>query len=203
VELPGRGARFSEPPFTDVRALARVLVPGLVPAAHQPYALFGHSFGALLAFEIARVANPAPVHLFVSAHRAPNRPLAVRTLCDLPETALFEELASLGGIPEILLRERELMRLLLPAIRADLRMTETYTPDGPPLPLPCPVTAFAGISDQLVPAAQMKDWVLYSDGRFSLHEFDGGHFYLQRPDTAVFAAITEALTGTAAMSGRA
>jgi medium-chain acyl-[acyl-carrier-protein] hydrolase len=203
VELPGRGARAKEKPFTDVRALAHTLAPTLVSLMNQPYALFGHSLGALLAFEIACVADTVPVHLFVSAHRAPDCRQTAHALYNLPDSALCRELAKLGGMSEILLREPDVMSLLLPSIRADLQMTETYICDAAPRVLPCPVTAYAGIGDERVPMVQMEGWGRRTDRCFRLHALDGGHFYLQRAGCPLVTMIAAALTESVAQSSRA
>jgi surfactin synthase thioesterase subunit len=193
VELPGRGARAKETPFVDVRGLANNLVQGLASSFLQPYALFGHSVGALLAFEIALQAKTKPVHLFASAHRSPECRYMGRVLHTLPDVALCNELSLLGGMSEVLLREPDVMRLLLPAIRADLRMTEAYLPHEVPSALPCPVTAFAAIDDPRVPLSQMKNWGLHTTQSFNLHHMRGGHFYLQRPDCPLVGMIAVAL----------
>jgi len=200
VELPGRGARLKEKPFTDVQALARTLAPDLVSLMNEPYALFGHSLGALLAFEVACAADKAPVHLFVSAHRAPDCRYTAQALYGLPDAALCQELRRLGGMPEVLLREPGVMSLLLPAIRADLEMTETYICDPAPRVLPCPVTAYAGIGDERAPMAQMEGWSRRTDQCFRLHGLEGGHFYLQRPGCPLVTMITAELTESAAKS---
>jgi medium-chain acyl-[acyl-carrier-protein] hydrolase len=193
VELPGRGARAKETPFVDVRGLANKLIQGLASSFEQPYALFGHSVGALLAFEIALQAKTKPEHLFVSAHRSPECHYMGRVLHTLPDVALCNELSLLGGMSAVLLREPDVMRLLLPVIRADLRMTEAYLPRKTSSALPCPVTAFGAVDDPRVPLSQMKDWRLHTTQSFNLHAMRGGHFYLQRPDCPLVGMIAAAL----------
>lgn len=191
IELPGRGARMKEGLFFDVRVLAGALVSGSAGYFKEPYAMFGHSVGALLAYEVARLVERAPVHFFASAHRSPDYPQTAPTWHDLPDDALCCELKAMGGLSEVLLRERDVMRLLLPAIRADLRMTETYQPDGKPFTLPCPITAYAGATDERVPAAHMEGWRLHTTCPFHLNLMRGGHFYLQQlgcPLTSMIAA---------------
>jgi medium-chain acyl-[acyl-carrier-protein] hydrolase len=191
IELPGRGARIKESLFFDVRALAGALISGSAGHFNEPYAVFGHSVGALLAYEVVRLVERAPVHFFASAHRSPDYPQTAPILHDLSDDALCRELKSLGGLNEALSRERDVMRLLLPAIRADLRMTETYQPDREPFILPCPITAYAGVADELVPAAHMEGWRLHTARSFHLNVMQGGHFYLQQfgcPLTSMLAA---------------
>jgi medium-chain acyl-[acyl-carrier-protein] hydrolase len=193
VELPGRGARIKEALYSDARMLANTLISELASYLERPYAMFGHSVGALLAYEVARAAKTDPIHLFVSARHSPDYLCAARTSHDLPDDALCQELRSMGGMSEILLREPDIMRLLLPAIRADLSMTETYLPDRVPFVLQCPITAYAGTNDGRVLPAQMEGWSRYTSNTFRLHTMHGGHFYLQQPDCPLVSMIADSL----------
>src|SRR5437763_15337105 len=125
VQLPGRGARISEPPFTELSPLVRAAAQALAPHLDKPFAFFGHSMGALICFELARHlrkdGGPQPVHLFVSGRcgpQTPREPFAG----DLPDSEFQEMLRRYNGTPEEVLENRELMELLLPAVRADFAL---------------------------------------------------------------------------------
>src|SRR5262249_43042969 len=138
VQLPGRETRFRELPFTQLAPLAEALGRSLRPFFDRPFAFFGHSMGALVAFELARVlvrtAGPQPVPLFASACAAPQVRDCETPIHALPDAAFREELRRLGGTPALVLHNAELVDLLLPTLRADFAVCETYAyGDGPRL----------------------------------------------------------------------
>ncbi len=181
VQLPGRETRMREPPFRDVGPLARALADVLEAQLGQPYALFGHSMGALVAFELARELRrrraPLPVQLFVSARPAPQLPRGERPLYDLPDEQFVAQLRRLGGTSEAVLRNAELMRLLAPLLRADLAVNEAYS-YVPEAPLACPITAFGGLSDTKVSRDLIEAWEAQTSGAFRLAMLPGDHFFV-------------------------
>lgn len=181
VHLPGREARLAEPPATSMDALLDDLAPALAPHAARPYALFGHSMGALLAHETARrllaAGHAPPARLFVSGHRAPHLPDPRGALHERPDRELLPELERLGGTPRELLDHPEMMALVLPVFRADLALCASR-PRAPAPPLPCAITAFAGADDPVAPPASVGAWDSYGSG-FRLHVLPGGHFFVQ------------------------
>jgi medium-chain acyl-[acyl-carrier-protein] hydrolase len=178
IELPGRETRIAEPLRVRVAALVDDLLDTL--PTDRPYALFGHSMGGLIAFELARALvtpRPAPAHLFVSSFRAPHLPRRGPLKHLLSHEALVDEMRRMGGTPAELLDNPEALALLLPVLRADLTIVETYEfADGPPLS--CSVTAFGGMSDDDVSAAELEPWGGYTRERFRLDILPGDHFYL-------------------------
>jgi surfactin synthase thioesterase subunit len=182
VQLPGRENRFRESAFTDLESLLDELMDALRPVTEQPFALFGHSLGALVAYGLAlrlhRSGGPAPVRLFVSGRIAPQLKDPRPAMYDLDAASLIERLRSMGGIPSIVLDDSQLMSLLLPALRGDLAVNETYrhTTD---LRLDCPITAFGGSSDDKVSVAELGRWREQTSTDFSQHLLPGGHFFLQ------------------------
>uniref|UniRef100_A0A450TTH7 Medium-chain acyl-[acyl-carrier-protein] hydrolase n=1 Tax=Candidatus Kentrum sp. FW TaxID=2126338 RepID=A0A450TTH7_9GAMM len=184
VRLPGREGRFQESCYRDAIPLARALASGLSPYLDLPFAFFGHSVGALLAFELARElrrqGGPEPFCLMVSGRRAPQIPLSRRPLYNLPTPALIRELRNYGGTPEIVLREQELMALFLPVIRADFAINETYR-HIPETPLDCPICAFGGETDPMASEAELDAWRQQTTGGFTRQMFPGDHFYLNGP----------------------
>jgi medium-chain acyl-[acyl-carrier-protein] hydrolase len=196
IELPGRGQRFSEPPYRRMEPLLTDLVHDLQPLLDNPVALFGHSLGAILAYEIARrreIAGADPVlRLFLSAQRAPHRPDPKPPLHALPEDELLEELRKLGGTPPEIFAQPELLELFLPILRADFELGETFA--YPSLePLACPISAFAGEGDAEINGDDVMAWQVYTRGEFRVRFFSGDHFFLQRCEREVTAAIAEDL----------
>ncbi|MFD4636367.1 thioesterase II family protein [Lentzea sp. NPDC058436] len=181
VQLPGRAARGRETPHHDPEALADDVLDGLGHEFTGDYALFGHSVGALTAYQVARRiverGGPPPRHLFVSGRAAPQLPNTRRELRSLPTDDLVEELRALGGLPDILLRERSLLESFLPLLRADLAVNETYRHvPGPPLPIP--LTVFGGVDDPRAHPAELAAWQELSADS-ALVTYPGGHFYLE------------------------
>jgi surfactin synthase thioesterase subunit len=199
VELPGRGARSAEPLRTDLVALARDLAAELSGTVGTRYALFGHSIGAVLAFEIARAlverGAPAPLRLFVSASEAP----ALRSDRGLarPKTdaELLEELRRLRGTPEDALLDPDLMGLVLPVLRADFLMCGGYR-HSPRPPLPCSISALGGVADDIAPAA-LQAWRSETTAGFSMRLFEGGHFFIHaREREAIDAIVADLATAS-------
>jgi medium-chain acyl-[acyl-carrier-protein] hydrolase len=184
VELPGRGTRHAErPPATvaDAFAAALAAVPPGLPAGG--YVLFGHSLGALYAFEVARhlaAAGRPPALLVVSGRNGPSRPAEIPPLHQLPDGEFLDRLASFGGIPDLVRNEPDLLRLFLPVLRADLRAAETYT-RTPGAPLPCPILAVHGTTDPLVSGPHVAAWQDETTAACTTAELPGGHFCLDEP----------------------
>jgi medium-chain acyl-[acyl-carrier-protein] hydrolase len=181
VQPPGREARLREPAFTDARSFARAVLPAVAGLTDRPVILFGHSVGAIAAFELAREMRreglPAPAHLLVSGRQAPHVGLQGRATWDLPDDALRDVLRDLGGTPAAVLDDPELVAMLLPALRADLEMNECYhylSGDR----LDTPITAFAAARDERASPASVAEWALHTAARFALVPVEGGHFAL-------------------------
>src|ERR1700674_5350722 len=145
IQLPGRGTRLMERPFTQLTPLVEVLARALAPLLDMPFAFFGHSLGALVSFELAlrirREYGRHPVRLLVSAARAPQFPHRRSPIHALPEKEFLAELRRLNGTPGELLDHQELMEIMLPLLRADFAVYETYSYSNE-TPLNCPISAF-------------------------------------------------------------
>lgn len=181
IHLPGRERRISEPPLRDVASLIDAAFAALRELLVPPFALFGHSMGALLSFELARRLHreglPLPGALAVSSHRAPHLPQPRDPTYHLPREEFIDELRRLDGTPRAILDHGELLDLLLPSIQADFQAVETYAYVPSP-PLPLPILAYGGIDDQDVPRAHLEPWQMHTSGAFALRMFEGGHFYV-------------------------
>lgn len=195
AQYPGREDRLSEPCASDVSGVAAALAKELTRLSPPsvPLLLFGHSLGALCAYETARLLEHEHsvdvAHLFVSGRRAPSYPVT-GDVHQRGDVELVAELERLGGIGTDVLRDPSVRGVFLPAIRADFRMAETYRHSSGPR-LSCPLTAVIGTEDTEVDRAQAARWAEHTSGDFVLRSFPGGHFYLLAQQAAVHALITE------------
>jgi medium-chain acyl-[acyl-carrier-protein] hydrolase len=197
VQLPGRTARMAEPPIASVPVLVDGIVTAITSHLDVPFVFFGHSMGAILAAEVtrelARRGAPLPRYLIVSARRPPHMADPQSPLRNLSDAEFVEEIMRrYGGIPPEVLREKELLALLLPALRADIAALETHWPPRR-APLPCPIVAFGGSDDALTPKAHLEAWREETVSNFEICVFPGGHFYLEPRRTAVLAKVSEIL----------
>ncbi len=180
IRLPGREDRISEPPRVSVSDLAESAAAEIAAGIEAPFALFGYSFGALLAFETARILRRSgvlPERLIIAALKAPHLPLRRKPIHQLPEPSFAEEIRRFHGTPAEVLENRELMTLLLPSIRADFTAYESYRYQPEP-PLGCPITAMGGAHDASVSPAELAAWSEHTSVGFSQRIFPGGHFFI-------------------------
>jgi medium-chain acyl-[acyl-carrier-protein] hydrolase len=195
VQLPGRGARVKEPPFANIRDLMEALGPGLAPHLDKPFAIFGHSMGALVGFEFARHLRREyavePVHLFVSGRPGP-RTVRSRNVNALSDSEFLEMLSAYNGTPKEALAHRELMELMLPLIRADFAISQSYAYTPEP-PLDCPITAFGGLHDDTTSREKLEEWREQTRRRFLVRMLPGDHFFLNTARALLLAAISKEL----------
>jgi medium-chain acyl-[acyl-carrier-protein] hydrolase len=187
-----------ETPFTQLSPLVQALAQTLVPLLDKPFAFFGHSLGALVGFELARQlrrqSGVQPVGLFVSADCAPQLPHRGRPIHALPEREFLVELRRLNGIPGKVLEEAELMQIMLPILRADFAVYETYVYSAE-LPLNCPISTFGGLQDRRVSRGDIEAWRDQTSSSFSLRMFDGDHFFLNTTQPLLLQALSQKLRG--------
>lgn len=185
VLLPGRESRASEPPIGNMPDLIAMLTAAIRPYIHEPYAFFGHSMGAGIAFELARKLENPPRILIVSAARGPQYRIHLQPRPDLSDEELLSQLANLGT-------DRELLETALPLLRADTRLYRNYRFEPGPL-LAVPIAAYGGASDPNISRQDLADWKELTKRSFVQREFVGGHFYLQSDPDAVLRSIGEDL----------
>jgi len=193
IQLPGREGRLAEPPISDSTVLLTQLVNALAPKLDRPFVFFGHSMGAVLAYETARALRrrglPVPVHIYVSGRRAPTLPALEEPLHALPDAAFIAELdRRFGGLPAEILDEPELLALFLPILRADLTMLERHQ-FANEAPLDVPMTALGGKGDARTPLGALEAWRPLTTGAFATRLFPGGHFYLHEHRTGFLRVL--------------
>jgi medium-chain acyl-[acyl-carrier-protein] hydrolase len=205
VECPGHGRRIREKPLGSADALVKLLAEELREEFEAgPFALYGHSMGGLLAFqlthELRRLGLPCPRFLVLSSVRAPRGNLGVG-LGGLSDHDLREMLDRLGGAPSDALADDGLMELMLPIVRADLRLVETwdFTPDAP---LRVPVSLLSGEADPLVPPGEMDRWRRFFAGQVGHCVYAGGHFYFASDSGQMLRDLAAAISTGTALSGR-
>ncbi len=197
VELPGRGARYGEPLHTDMRRLALQLAQEQKATLKAPYALFGHSLGALLACEMAHAFRslgcPEPVALFASGTAAPTMRADYDRGFAQPRTdaELIDQLRTLNGTSEEVLANKELMSLTLPVLRADFLLCGRFEPQQRPL-LKCPVHVLGGKDDRAT-TEQLIGWSKETHGSFSVDMLAGGHFFIHGHEAKVLRVIKDQL----------
>lgn len=190
VVLPGRESRIRERPYNRMEQLMGPLSEAIEPYTDRPFALFGHSMGAAVAWETARRFPPAV--LFVSGRRAPQLPTRRRRFSDLSEDELLTELGKLNGTPSEVMGQRSLLEVFLPSLRADFELNESYTPLPGTRP-GCPISALLGDADPEVDPDEITSWADATSGGFTLRVFGGDHFFLKGPRPEVLAAVQEDL----------
>ncbi|MDI5978867.1 thioesterase II family protein [Amycolatopsis magusensis] len=198
VRLPGRESRMGEPPIAEMSHLLPELATALIHLMDRPFAFFGHSMGARVAFELARhlrrTGAPGPAHLFVSgcpAAQLPPRP----PLHALPREELVHRLREMGGVEPEVFELPGLLDVLLPVLRADFAVVETFPYTAMP-PLPCSITGFAGNGDPEATGAEVAAWRTQTVADFSLHEFTGGHFFVHERLPELLRVISGTLRAT-------
>lgn len=197
VQLPGRESRLRDEPFRRLGPLIEKLIEVLAPEDELPFAFFGHSMGAIIAYHLTlrlrELKKPMPSMLLVSGRRAPFLPPEDDdVIYHLPDDEFKDKLRELDGTPETVLEHPELMELMLPLLRADFELvdtSETVTAE----PLEMPVVAFGGLRDEEVQKEKLEAWTEVTRGSFRLRMFPGGHFFIQEDRNSLLGAVAEDL----------
>lgn len=205
MQLPGHENRLREPLLRRIPDMADFSAAEIEPYLDLPYALFGHSMGALIAFELARLnyvrGTRMPSVLIVSGHRAPHVPLRRGTLHDLPDGELRNALAQMNGTPRVVLDDPELFDFFLPLLRADFEACDLYRyAEGPPLNVP--LVALAGSEDRTEPKEDVGEWRSQTRGPFALRTFEGGHFFIHHKRNDVVAEVVRSIRSVSSMPNR-
>jgi surfactin synthase thioesterase subunit len=193
VQLPGRANRLKEPPVANIPLLVDALVSNLAPHFEGRFAFFGHSMGAVLAYELAHALRnrglPSPSHLILSGRKAPTVPNRFPPISHLPDHDFVTEINSrYGGIAPEILQHQDVLNLLLPCLRADIAALENFVPQVRP-PLDIPIAAFGGDRDHQTPVENLEPWRQETTADFGVRVFAGGHFYLDPLREKVLAEV--------------
>jgi medium-chain acyl-[acyl-carrier-protein] hydrolase len=196
VQLPGREHLMRKPHYTQLPELVLAIKRAVAYYLDKPFVFYGHSMGGLLAFELARLLRrdgyPQPRHLLVSGCRAPHLAREERITYNLPEPELLEEIRVLNGTPEEVLEDPELMGVLLPTLRADFEVVETYEYATEP-PLDCPISAFGGVKDEKVEYQHLEAWREHTTSLCSVRMLPGDHFFLRAARADLLQIIAQKL----------
>lgn len=197
VQLPGREDRLSETPFTHIAPLVEELAQALAPHIDVPFAFYGHSLGALISFELARYLRrqngPVPMHLFVSGCPAPQLPATDSPISQLPDEEFIQALRRFNGTSDTVLQDADLMQVLLPLLRADFAIYETYT-YVPEEPLACPISAYGGLQDFRATRAAIEAWQGQTSSTFIMRMYVGDHFFIHPKRKVFLQGIRQDLT---------
>ncbi|MFC5703417.1 thioesterase II family protein [Cohnella faecalis] len=196
VEIPGRGKRFPEPPLRRIGPIvedAYTRIEGQL--SERPYALFGHSLGSVVAFELARKAKrlgkKPPVRLFVSGRAAPQVKELDEPVYLLPDERFKQKIRSLGGTPPEFFQNEQLLSLFLPILKADYEASDTYRDEADASDkLSCGMTVLHGTEDE---PCDPSEWSVHSTGTSDFHEFEGGHFFINEHAKPVAELINRLL----------
>ena len=196
IQLPGRGSRFKERAHTSLDSLLAALHHVIEPHTRVPFAFFGHSMGAQVAFELARrlrdTGTALPSCLIVSGRRGPHRPPRNKPIYNLPEPEFREEIRRLNGTPEEALNNPELMDIISPILRADCQVVETWNYQ-PSRPMDVPVLALGGVKDSQVSIEDLEDWRTVTTGPFTLQLFSGDHFFINQVTDSLLTTVRHTL----------
>ncbi|WP_445231445.1 thioesterase II family protein [Duganella rhizosphaerae] len=205
VQLPGRGTRFHELPVRDLDLLVDVLAERIAGQPPLPFAFFGHSLGALVAFEVSsrlqEIGGALPLGLMVSGCSSPRLREPPENLHLLPKDELIRALQNYQGTPAEVLNNAELMELVLPVLRADFALAERYQYVPRP-PLAMPIAVLAGRDDEYTTLEQVDAWRLETTGTCEVHWFDGHHFFLQKQADAVNLYVNAQLSAWRSMASQ-
>ena len=197
IQFPGRGTRLMEPPYSRLSLLVEALAEAILPLLDKPFAFFGHSLGSLVSFELARrslgeASGTSCPPVRTSAGPAPQIPHRGLPIHNLPEREFAAELRRLNGTPAELLDHRELMDIVIPSLRADFALYESYRYLAGP-PLNCPISTFGGLSDQKVSHRDLEAWRDQTTVSFSIRMFPGDHFFLKTTQPQLLRALSQEL----------
>ena len=206
AHYPGRGSRHNELPIKQISALVEKLSEAIQPLLDRPFAFFGHSMGGLVAFELVKYLrdndSSQPANLFISACGAPHLPDPHQPIHALPDAEFVHALKELNGIPSELLDFPEIIEVLLPALRADFEIVESYryTPNKPPLDIL--IVAYGGLNDPRISREQLEGWATQTNSDFKSIYFPGDHFFINVAKDEIVRSIARELMSSPAMKDK-
>jgi len=198
IELPGRGARFSEPLYSSTEEVVNDLYDKISGELdNQPYAVFGHSMGTILTYElVGKIIDHTkrePVHLFFSGRYPPFVEVNEKNIHTLPDKEFLARLQLLGGMNKEVIENKEILELFMPILRSDYKLVETYKHKGSIASFNCDITVLNGSSDDYVDGKEMHRWKECTTKNCRFYEFDDGHFFINKYKEDVAAVINSTL----------
>lgn len=196
IQLPGRGNRMKDAPFTQLMPMVKAVSTAILPYLQKPFCFFGYSMGAMIGFELTRLLKAEyglqPLHLFVAGRTAPQIANTKPHTYHLPDGEFLDSLKDLNGTPRELLANAELMQLMIPLLRADFEVCQTYSyVPGPRLD--CPMTVYGGTQDEHVSLEDYEAWKEQTTGPFKLTMFDGDHFFIHSHQHQLLETLADEL----------
>lgn len=203
AHYPGRGSRHNEPPIRQLTALVENIFQAIQPHLEKPFAFFGHSLGGLVAFELARLLQtqnlPQPGTLFISACGAPHFPDPHPPIHGLPDAEFLKAVEDFNGIPSEVLNFPELLEILLPVLRADFEMAESYRFSPNIASLDIPIIVLGGTDDPRVSKEQLEGWSAQTNSGFKSIYFPGDHFYINDAKDELIGSIAREMMSSSIM----
>lgn len=198
IQLPGRETRFSEPPDRDLKTVALAIADAITRTPNLPFAIFGHSLGAAIAYEVTaqlEAQNRKPLQLFISGRQSPDRKSLRKPIAHLPDEEFIEQLKAYNTTPREIFENSEIVELLLPMLKADFSMAENYQHQINSK-LQTPIIALGSKGDIWLSPESIANWANKTHGSFSSHWFEGGHLYLNQEAEALVRYIQQILLKT-------
>jgi medium-chain acyl-[acyl-carrier-protein] hydrolase len=196
VQIPGRESRLREPAYDHLQPMVEAIADAIDPHLTLPFVFFGHSMGAAISFELTRElrrrGKTQPLHLFVSGRRSPHLPAREEPIHALPEPEFIEKLRELNGTPEEVLQHEELMKLIIPLLRTDFSVNETYEYVEEE-PVQAGISAFGGLGDEDVTREDVEAWKEHTTGRFRMRMLPGDHFFINSGKELVLESVSRDL----------
>lgn len=196
IQLPGRATRLDEPVISSMNPIIEELINAVSHYIDRPYIFFGHSLGSRIAFELVlkffEQHVRLPDHFIVSASRGPNLPIGIGNIHELSDDEFTTEIGKLNGTPNIILENKELMKILLPSLKGDFRLAYEYIYKGE-IRLKIPISIFTGRQDTAITKKDLKEWNRFFKGQSEITFFEGGHFFLNEEQDSVLKKVQSIL----------
>ncbi|MTJ51626.1 thioesterase [Anabaena sp. UHCC 0253] len=196
LELPGRGRQMRLPLYTKMQLLVKEIAQNISPYLDKPFAIFGHSMGGLVSFELTRLLRSdyglTPLHLFIAARNAPQVTPTKKPIYNLPDPEFWQEIRNFNGTPDDVMKNTEIMKLFLPILRADFTVLDTYIYTHQPA-FDFPISVFGGLKDQEFTDYELEAWCEQTIAPFSLQMIDGDHFFINKARNILLKSVIQSL----------
>jgi len=194
IQLPGRESRFDEDFITDMDSLSDIIATNILPLLDKPYAIFGHSLGAIISFELIRKLKDwnktLPLVLIFSGRGAPSSKNKRELIYNLSDGEFINKLEAYNGLPESILNDKELLEYFLPIIRADFKLSQTYKYKDVEA-LNIPIVALTGLYDNTVELSDVLLWQNHTKLKFLYYVLEGDHFFIKEQKIKVINIIND------------